>query len=93
MMSIVCQGVVKGRSIPKFPVNLSSKTACGNASLILAMRVLKFASDEAQLLFAFFNNHWQGYVPRNAVSMMRTLQLPFRELSTQKALPDEDVSE
>ena len=58
----------------------------------LANRV-KAASDKAQLLFAFFNNHWQGYAPRNAVSMMRTLQLPFRELSTQEALPDEDVSE
>ncbi len=58
----------------------------------LANRV-KAASDKAQLLFAFFNNHWQGYAPRNAVSMMRTLQLPFRELSTQEALPDEGVSE
>jgi uncharacterized protein YecE (DUF72 family) len=58
----------------------------------LANRV-KAAGNKAQLLFAFFNNHWQGYAPRNAVSIMRTLQLPFRELSTQEASPDEDVSE
>ena len=58
----------------------------------LANRV-KAASNKAQLLFAFFNNHWQGYAPRNAVSIMRTLQLPFRELSTQETSPDEDVSE
>lgn len=58
----------------------------------LANRV-KAASNKAQLLFAFFNNHWQGYAPRNAVSIMRTLQLPFRGLSTQGTSPDEDVSE
>ena len=58
----------------------------------LANRV-KAASNKAQLLFAFFNNHWQGYAPRNAVSIMRTLQLPFRELSTQETSPDEEVSE
>ena len=58
----------------------------------LANRV-KVASDKAQLLFAFFNNHWQGYAPRNAVSIMRTLQVPFRELPIQQPLPDEDVPE
>ena len=58
----------------------------------LANRV-KDAGNKAQLLFAFFNNHWRGYAPRNAVSMIRTLQLPFRELSTQETSPDEDVSE
>ena len=58
----------------------------------LANRV-KAAGNKAQLLFAFFNNHWQGYAPRNAVSMIRTLKLPFRELSTQEASPDEEVSE
>ena len=57
----------------------------------LANRV-KFASGKAQLTFAFFNNHWQGYAPRNAVSTMRALQLPFRELPNQKTLSDEDVS-
>jgi len=38
---------------------------------------------EAVLLFAFFNNHWQGYAPRNAVDMKKNLQLPFTELPAQ----------
>ncbi len=54
---------------------------------------VKAVSGKAQYTFALFNNHWQGYAPRNAVSMKRTLQLPFRELSTQETLPDQDVSE
>lgn len=29
-----------------------------------------------KLTFAFFNNHWQGYAPRNAIDMMRALELP-----------------
>jgi len=58
----------------------------------LADRV-RVAGEKAELTFAFFNNHWQGYAPRNAVSMMRTLQLPFRDLPVQTALPDEDMSE
>ncbi len=51
------------------------------------------ASEKAQLTFAFFNNHWQGYAPRNAVSMMKALQLPFRELSIQVPLKDESLAE
>jgi uncharacterized protein YecE (DUF72 family) len=27
--------------------------------------------------FVFFNNHWRAYAPRNAVDMMKALQLPF----------------
>ena len=45
----------------------------------LANRV-KAASEQTALTFAFFNNHWQGYAPRNAVDMINTIQLPFREL-------------
>jgi len=41
---------------------------------------VKKAAENTQLTFAFFNNHWQGYAPRNAVDMMRALQLPFTEL-------------
>ncbi len=44
----------------------------------LAGRVKK-ASEQARLVFAFFNNHWQGYAPRNAVDLKRALQLPLRE--------------
>jgi len=45
----------------------------------LAERVKK-ASTKASLLFAFFNNHWQGWAPRNAVDLKKALQLPFQEI-------------
>ena len=41
---------------------------------------VKSAAGQTQLLFIFFNNHWQGYAPRNAVDMKRVLQLPFVEI-------------
>lgn len=41
------------------------------------------AAGKTRLLFAFFNNHWQAYAPRNAVDMMKSLQLPFSDLPTQ----------
>jgi len=46
------------------------------------------ASREAQYTFALFNNHWQGYAPRNAVDMMRSLQIPFKELPIKVPLDD-----
>jgi uncharacterized protein YecE (DUF72 family) len=50
---------------------------------------VKAASDKTKFTFALFNNHWQGYAPRNAVGMMRTLQLPFKELPIQVPRGDE----
>jgi len=50
---------------------------------------VEVASEQTKLTFAFFNNHWQGYAPRNAVTMLRTLQLPFRDLPIQGTLPEE----
>jgi uncharacterized protein YecE (DUF72 family) len=49
---------------------------------------VKKAAGKTRLTFAFFNNHWQAYAPRNAVDMMRVLQLPFEELPGMTA-PDE----
>jgi uncharacterized protein YecE (DUF72 family) len=49
---------------------------------------VKAAGTKTQLLFAFFNNHWQGYAPRNAVDMIRALKLPFREPPVQVPLED-----
>jgi uncharacterized protein YecE (DUF72 family) len=49
---------------------------------------VKSASEKSQLLFAFFNNHWQGYAPRNAIDMKKALQLRFTELPIQ--VPPED---
>ncbi len=53
----------------------------------LAERV-KPAAEQTRLLFAFFNNHWQGYAPRNAVDLMKALQLPFQEIPVQIPLED-----
>lgn len=41
----------------------------------LAARVREAAAGAATL-FAFFNNHWQGYAPRNAVALRQQLSLP-----------------
>jgi uncharacterized protein YecE (DUF72 family) len=32
------------------------------------------------LLFAFFNNHWQAYAPKNANDLKKALQLPLQEI-------------
>jgi uncharacterized protein YecE (DUF72 family) len=41
---------------------------------------MKKASDNAGLMFAHFNNHWQGYAPRNAVDLKKQMGLPFVDL-------------
>ena len=50
------------------------------------------AREKTRLLFAFFNNHWQGYAPRNAVDLKKSLQLPFEELPVQLTLEDDDAT-
>ena len=37
------------------------------------------AAQRVKLVFAFFNNHWKGWAPRNAVDMVKSLELPFKE--------------
>jgi uncharacterized protein YecE (DUF72 family) len=56
-------------------------------------RKVKSAADQTTLLFAFFNNHWQGYAPRNAIDMMKKLELPIKELPVQTKLLDDDSVE
>ena len=46
----------------------------------LAERV-RAIGEKTRLLFAFFNNHWQAYAPRNANDLKRALQLPFQEIT------------
>jgi len=41
---------------------------------------------KARLTFAFFNNHWQAYAPRNAVALQKALHLPFRDFPGTGAL-------
>ena len=55
----------------------------------LAVKVTT-AGEPAGLTFVLFNNHWQGYAPRNAVDMKKALQLPFSELPVKKPLGDEE---
>jgi uncharacterized protein YecE (DUF72 family) len=38
------------------------------------------AAAGASLLFAFFNNHWKAWAPRNANDMKKALDLPYRQL-------------
>ncbi len=45
----------------------------------LAERV-KITGEKVKMLFAFLNNHWQAYAPRNANDLKKDLQLPFREI-------------
>jgi len=56
-------------------------------------RKVKSTADQTTLLFAFFNNHWQGYAPRNAIDMMKKLELPIKELPVQIKLLDDDSVE
>ncbi len=52
---------------------------------------VKAASEQTKLTFALFNNHWQGYAPRNAVDMMKALKLPFTELPVQITLQEDEA--
>ncbi|MFC2059624.1 DUF72 domain-containing protein [Chloroflexota bacterium] len=54
----------------------------------LAKKV-KAVSSQVKYTFTLFNNHWQGYAPRNAVDMMKALQLPFEELPVQVRIDDD----
>jgi uncharacterized protein YecE (DUF72 family) len=38
---------------------------------------VKRAAEKTKMLFAFFNNHWQAYAPKNANDLKIALQLPF----------------
>ena len=49
---------------------------------------VKAASEQTKLALALFNNHWQGYAPRNAVDMKKALDLPVTELPVQSHLDE-----
>lgn len=56
----------------------------------LASRI-QATSEQTNLAFIFLNNHWQGYAPRNAVDIMRALQLPFKDIPVQVPLTDDEI--
>jgi uncharacterized protein YecE (DUF72 family) len=45
----------------------------------LAERI-KEARGKTKLLFAFFNNHWQAYAPRNANDLKKALDMPVEQI-------------
>jgi len=53
---------------------------------------VKGAVEKAKLTFAFFNNHWRGYAPRNAADMIKRLELPIQDVPAQLPLRNEDDS-
>jgi len=52
---------------------------------------IKSAKRETRLLFAQFNNHWQGYAPRNANDLKKTLQLPFTDFPSYRDIFKENM--
>jgi uncharacterized protein YecE (DUF72 family) len=56
----------------------------------LAERV-KEAAEKTKILFAFFNNHWQAYAPRNANDLKKQLQLPFQGIFSNLEMAQEAV--
>ncbi len=52
---------------------------------------VRAAAKQTKLTFAFFNNHWQGYAPRNAVGMMKLFELPVKDIPIQAPLKDDGL--
>lgn len=50
---------------------------------------VRTTSQKTSLTFAFFNNHWRAYAPRNAGDLMNALQIPFNDFQIQR-LPEQD---
>jgi uncharacterized protein YecE (DUF72 family) len=48
------------------------------------------AAAGAGLLFAFFNNHWKAWAPRNANDMKRALQLPYHQIPMNLDIAEEE---
>lgn len=55
----------------------------------LADRITK-ATEQTGLLFAYFNNHWQAYAPRNANDLKKSLQLPFQDIQMHLEISEDD---
>jgi uncharacterized protein YecE (DUF72 family) len=47
---------------------------------------VRAAGEKATAVFAFFNNHWQAYAPRNANDLKKALQLPFTGFASSRLL-------
>ena len=51
---------------------------------------VKKAAENTKLTFAFFNNHWQGYAPGNAVDLKKQMRLPFQMPPFQAKMPEDE---
>jgi uncharacterized protein YecE (DUF72 family) len=58
----------------------------------LAEKVKKAAA-KTKMLFAFFNNHWKAYAPRNANDMKKALQLSFQDIPVNLEIFKEEKGE
>ena len=58
----------------------------------LAKKVIS-ASEKASLIFIYFNNHWQGNAPRNAIDIMKDLQLPFKDFPLRTGTGNKHIQE
>lgn len=56
----------------------------------LASKV-KATAERTSLLFAFFNNHWQAYAPRNATDIKKRLDLAVKEPRLMVLSEDEET--
>jgi len=45
---------------------------------------VKRTAGQTRMTFAYFNNHWKAFAPRNANDLLRALQLPLVELPVQR---------
>ncbi|MBN1369955.1 MAG: DUF72 domain-containing protein [Dehalococcoidaceae bacterium] len=50
---------------------------------------METAASRVKQVFAFFNNHYQAFAPRNAIGMMKELGLTTGHLSWKRLFPDE----
>ena len=48
---------------------------------------IRATRDKVSLLFAFFNNHWQAYAPRNATDLKKDLKMPAQDFQMQLSIP------
>ncbi len=46
--------------------------------------------ENTRFLYAYFNNHWQAYAPRNASDLKRALGLPVVDFQMQMQFPEEE---
>jgi uncharacterized protein YecE (DUF72 family) len=70
-----------GDSETRYKILYSDREIAG-----LAKRVRQ-ATEKTDVLFAFFNNHYQGYAPRNASQLRMALEAKEKQVTASVPLP------